>query len=142
MRGEGLQACPCGLASATACRSEVCEEIELAECHLDDEACDELAEEDACTAADAACHARLRETLLAAAARAAEAVAFALPDDVAKQVGQFAVDATCLLGNVVASQKVLVFNLKSHARLSTCTLTRPACPAHRSAPRIARTQAP
>ena len=60
------------------------------------EARDELAEEDACAAADAACHARLRETLADAAARAAEAVAFALPDDVAKQVGQFAVDATCL----------------------------------------------
>ena len=60
------------------------------------EARDELAEEDARAAADAACHACLRETLAAAAARAAEAVAFALPDDVAKQVGQFAVDATCL----------------------------------------------
>jgi len=55
-----------------------------------------LAREDAHAAADAARHARLRETLTAATARAAEAVAFALPDDVAKQVGHFAVDATCL----------------------------------------------
>ena len=60
------------------------------------EARDELAEEDARGAADAARHARLRETLADAAARAAQAVAFALPDDVAKQVGQFAVDADCL----------------------------------------------
>ena len=60
------------------------------------EARDELAEEDAHAAAAAARHARLRETLADAAARAAQAVAFALPDDVAKQVGQFAVEATCL----------------------------------------------
>ena len=53
-------------------------------------------EEDAHAAADAASHARLRETLADAVARAAQAVAFALPDDVAKQVGHFAVDATCL----------------------------------------------
>ena len=36
---------------------------------------------------DAARHARLREMLAAAVARAAQAVAFALPDDVARQVG-------------------------------------------------------
>ena len=57
---------------------------------------DELAEEDARAAAGAARHARLRETLADAVARAAQAVAFALPDDVAKQVGQFAVDPDCL----------------------------------------------
>ena len=57
---------------------------------------DELAEEDARAAAGAARHARLRETLADAVARAAQAVTFRLPDDVARQVGQFAVDATCL----------------------------------------------
>jgi hypothetical protein len=57
---------------------------------------DELAEEDARAAADAARHARLRETLAEAAARAAQAVTFRLPDDVARQVGDFTVDATCL----------------------------------------------
>ena len=67
---------------------------------------DELAEEDARAAADAARHARLRETLADAAARAAEAVAFALPDDVAKQVGQFAVDADCLRDEFCACGQV------------------------------------
>ena len=57
---------------------------------------DELAEEDARAAAGAARHARLRETLADAVARAAQAVAFRLPDDVARQVGDFAVDTTCL----------------------------------------------
>ena len=70
------------------------------------EARDELAEEDAHAAADAARHARLRETLAAATARAAEAVAFALPDDVAKQVGQFAVDADCLRDEFCACGQV------------------------------------
>ena len=60
------------------------------------EARDELAEEDARAAADAARHARLRETLAEAVAQAAQAVAFKLPDDVAKQVGDFAVGVDCL----------------------------------------------
>ena len=63
------------------------------------EARDELAEEDARAAADAARHARLRDMLADAVARSAQAVAFKLPDDVAKQVGDFAVDTTCLPGD-------------------------------------------
>ena len=57
-------------------------------------------------ARDAARHARLRETLADAVARAAQAVAFALPDDVAKQVGQFAVDADCLRDEFCACGQV------------------------------------
>jgi len=53
-------------------------------------------DDDACAAADAACHAMCREALTIATQQAAQAVAVQLPDELAAQVGDFAVDATCL----------------------------------------------